>query len=267
MKNTLTYIFLLISFFVNAQKYISISDLEDFKPNEIKYTFGDNVRLRSQPNVHSETLLKIPIGQPLTILEKNENTYSYNGVEWNWYKVKYQDKIGYVVGGLLSLDTKKANRDIYLTSFKQEKYDEHSFKGSLLVRLYANGKIIKKEFPFDDMFEGISFKMKVFNNVGISNVKNVLFISVEEVTCGFSITGYYYFNDEKKLNKAIELYSGGNETLEVSEKLIFPNDKNGKKGFIGVEQTTYEMQKNEEIKSSSKIACWLKWQGKEMKCK
>ncbi len=261
MKRILIFVFIVVSFIINAQetKYISLEEVGVFPTNEIVYTFGDNVKLRSTPSVDSEVYLEIPIAEQLTILEKNENKLLYNGIEWNWYKVKYKDKVGYVLGGLLSQGTLKINDDIYLNSFKKT---DDSF--CFLTRLVNKNNYLEHS---NILGTSDDFHIKVFDNRGVQGIKNMICIDYIANYCGANGGGYYLFNDGETLTKAIELIQVSDGGYYEGAELVFPNDEEGDK--TGLLEYIYEnggyLNEEEDDYFSIKYSKKIKWEGKEIK--
>lgn len=65
--------------------------------------FGDDVKFRAAPDVKSDVIALLKIGTEVEILEKTSKTILYNGIDSPFYKVNYNGKTGYVLGGLISL--------------------------------------------------------------------------------------------------------------------------------------------------------------------
>ncbi len=258
MKKIILILVLAIPFYLQAQenKYIDINT--KFVPNEVVYTFGDNVKLRSEPNTNSEIYLEIPIAEKLTILEKTEDKLLYNGIDWNWYKVKYKDRTGYVLGGLLSQDSKQVDDDIYLISLKKVKD-----KLYILIRLSNDKTYLEHTNSFYR-----TFSIKVFKNRGVPNIKNMIYIDYLAESCGENGGGYYLFNDGVSLKKVIELNQVGDGGYWFYEEIFFPNDKKGIKGKIYFEREKGAPINDDDSQTiSTKFTRELKWEGKEFKIK
>ena len=85
----------------------------DLKSGEYYYLFGNDVKFRILPDTNSEVIELLKIGTEIQIIEKSSEILNYNGIESPFYKVKYNDKTGYILGGLISLEKR---------NFKNSKY-------------------------------------------------------------------------------------------------------------------------------------------------
>ena len=103
MKKLIT-LFILISKIGFGQDPEYLSENYEFKNGEIAYMFGNDVKFRDQPNAKSKVLNLLKIGEQIEIIEKSDSKMEFDGIESPWYKVKANDKIGFVLGNLISLD-------------------------------------------------------------------------------------------------------------------------------------------------------------------
>lgn len=234
----------------------------EFKVNEKAYLFGDNVKLRKSFSINSEELALLNITSEIKILEKISETYLYNGIDWHWYKVQYKDRIGYIIGGLISLDTKKIDNSIFLVSLKKVK---DSYK--ILTRVVNNGKAyIENEAFFGTEH---SFTLAAFNNRGIKEIKNMLLIDYQAEACGVDGGGYYLFNEGNTLTKAINLFEMSEAGIfNVSEAVLFPNDVGGKLDKILYTKTI--VKNLDELTNRKKTiieSCEFTWKGNLLKLK
>jgi hypothetical protein len=59
---------------------------------------SDNVRLRFGPNLESEVLAVMKKGERVEIQARNDTKQKINGTDFYWFKIKYQDALGWVYG-------------------------------------------------------------------------------------------------------------------------------------------------------------------------
>jgi len=260
MKKKLLYLFLIIPFFINAQNKGAYIDTWGHlhygtnKNNQEVYTFGNNVKLRSESNTKSEVLELIKIGEKVLILDGtyNAHTYEYNGIDWSWFKVKYKNKTGYVIGGLLSQETQKTKNYTYVTSFS--KINE-TYK--LLVRVISNNK---KYVENSIKFYKNDFYMEVSDNKGIQNIEDMVILGITNRYTNDRIK-HYFFNNGKSLEKAIEVkHSEDGWSHLFLEEVIFPNDKEGEKNKI-----MYKLHRDEQNQDFDTFTQKFTWEGKELK--
>lgn len=85
-----------------------VSALEELK-NKSPYrtaivkTTANSLNLRSQPNLSSEVVIKIPDSSAVKILYYDEEVLVLEGETGKWCKVKYADKEGWVWGNYLEI--------------------------------------------------------------------------------------------------------------------------------------------------------------------
>ncbi|WP_141677730.1 SH3 domain-containing protein, partial [Tenacibaculum soleae] len=84
----LIILFILISKIGFGQDTKYLSENYEFKNGEIAYMFGNDVKLRDQPNAKSNVLALLKIGEQIEIMEKSDSTMKFDGIESPWYKVK-----------------------------------------------------------------------------------------------------------------------------------------------------------------------------------
>ena len=252
--NKLIILFFLIttSSFGQQTKYHSPNN--NFENDRIYYLFGDNVKLRAEPNTNSEVLDLLKIGTPIKIISKTNHTLNYNGLESPFYKVKYQDKTGYILGSLISLEKRGYNQSEYLFAYK--KTDEYDYY--LIIR-YLNAEPDFKEIT--TRIENSTFSVDIFDNKGVQGIENILYINYFSEACGVNGGGIYLFqakNDLKKVFEVAQISDGG--VFWFNETLTFPTDEYGmdNKIIYTIEQgiSTDESSYNTEAVTISKVLEW-----------
>ena len=225
--NKLVIVLFLVFNFGNAQDQNYLEFSKEFEINEKVYLFGDNVKLRKSPSTNSEIITLLKIGEPLKIVEKSTETLMYNGIDSPWYKVKYNNQQGYVIGGLISATEKKDGNVRFLFNFEIED-----------SKLYVTTRVLtdttSKYFENKSEFRGDNylFTIHFYDNKGIEDINNILFVNYVPESCGANSGGYYLFLDDNGLYKVLDLRSGADIGFWESETLIFPNDPNGEKDKI-----------------------------------
>ncbi|MBV7439818.1 SH3 domain-containing protein [Weeksellaceae bacterium TAE3-ERU29] len=252
--NKLLIILSLVTTFVFAQenKYHELN--ADFTNGETYYLFGDDVKLRAEPNTDSEVLDLLKIGTPIKIISKTNHTLNYNGLESPFYKVKYQDKMGYILGGLISLEKRGYYKSEYLFAYK--KTGEYDY--SLIIR-YLNAEPGFKEIITN--LETPTFSIDIFDNKGVQGIENILYINYLSEACGVDGGGIYFFqvkNDLKKVFEVAQISDAG--IFWLGETLTFPTDENGMENKIiySIEQgfSTDESSYNTEAVTITKELEW-----------
>jgi len=83
-----------------------VDELKNKSPyrTAIVNTTANSLNLRSQPNLSSEVVIKIPDSSAVKILYFDEEVLVLEGETGKWCKIKYADKEGWVWGNYLELD-------------------------------------------------------------------------------------------------------------------------------------------------------------------
>ncbi|TYP96062.1 SH3 domain-containing protein [Tenacibaculum adriaticum] len=256
--NKLLLIFLFIFEIGFGQDAKYLSENYEFKNGEIAYMFGNDVKLRDQPNTESDVLSLLKIGEQIEIMEKSNSAMEFDGIESPWYKIKTKDKIGFVLGSLISLDRVINGNLTYLISLKKDG-----------LKLYLKTRVLENELEFKEntsqLFTG-EFSIKATGNKGLEIIKSIFEIDYLAESCGVNGGGIYLFYDGKELIKAIDYTRVADADLYwFIEEYIFPNDKDGLKGKIVYKSEIGETKEYEtewtESKTTRRI---LEWNGKEI---
>jgi hypothetical protein len=62
------------------------------------------VNIRSAPNLNGNILGKLNLNSEIEILENAKNQQQIEGIEHYWYKIKYNNIIGYIWGGYIAVE-------------------------------------------------------------------------------------------------------------------------------------------------------------------
>lgn len=254
----LIIIFILISKIGFGQNTKYLSENYEFKNGEIAYMFGNDVKLRDQPNAESNVLTLLKIGEQIEIIEKSNSTMQFDGIESPWYKVKTSDKVGFVLGSLISLDKSTNGNLTYLISLKKDG-----------IKLFAKTRILENGLDFKENESQLmtgEFSIKAIGNKGLESIKSIFKIDYLAESCGVNGGGIYLFYNGMELIKAIEYTRVADADLYwFIEEYIFPNDKDGIKGKIVYKSEFGETKEYEtewtESKTTRRV---LEWNGKEI---
>ncbi len=257
MKKLLGLLLVSISTFSQSVKYLS--EGHEFSFGETVYMFGDNVKLRDEPNIESNVAVFIKIGEEVKILEKTTEKLLFEGIMSPWYKVQYKNKTGYVLGNLISLDNATIKNSTYLVALKRED-----------AKLLLKTRVIKKgeKHYVENITELFTheFSIKAFDNKGLDDLESVLKISYTGNLFGVDGGGIYLFFNGNELLKAIEYSIIEDGCLYFNkEEYIFPDDKGGKKGRIRYKKEIITVQDLETEWSETRITeRYLKWNGNKI---
>jgi hypothetical protein len=252
--NKVIIFFLLITNFSFSQKTNYHNPNYDLKNGENYYLFGNDVKFRLLPNLTSEVIELLKIGTEIQILEKTEYKLNYNGIESPFYKIRYKNKIGYILGGLISLEKKEFKESSYLFVYKKVE-DNYS----VIIR-HLNEKAELTERISE--LVNYDFSLDIYDNKGIDNVENILFINYLAEACGIDGGGIFFFQTKTELKKAVEISRVSDAGIYwLEERLIFPTDRNGIKGKIVYQKEigNYEDEKTNwiETKKTSRELEWI----------
>ncbi len=246
-------ILLFVTSFMFGQDIKYHNPYSDFNNGEYYYLFGDNVKFRNLPDLKSEVLELLKIGTEVKILKKSGETIKYNGIESPFYKVKYKNQVGYILGGLISLEKKEVGSSKFFFVYKKDR-EQYS-----LITRHLNQQLQIKETIVELTTNDLSIELH--NNKGIDGVSHILFINYLAEACGIDGGGIYFFQVKDELKKVFEISQISDAGVYwLSEDLIFPEDKNGIKGKI-VYQKEVGSYKDEttnwmEVKKISRELQW-----------
>ncbi|WP_190809810.1 SH3 domain-containing protein [Flagellimonas sp. S3867] len=216
---------LLTIFFCSAQDENNNSwNGSVFEPGEQVYVFGNNVKLRSAPKMESEVLEFLKIGEWVQIIEKTEFSWPYNGYDSPFYKVKYDDATGYILGGLLSIEKKNLNAMDYFFAFSKE-----GNRDFLNIRNVVRGEYLEQKIPLSHT----NIAIHVIGDRGLPNLDGILYVDYIAEACGVETGGIYFFAHASGLTKVAELSEISDAGVSYrSEQFIFPDDQGGIPGKI-----------------------------------
>ena len=227
IRHLFSFCILALSFFSFAQESEPriYGNNEGYEVLPTSYLFGDKVKLRSLPNPDSEVLDLLKIGTQLDILEKTKETMKFNGIESNWYKVKANDKVGYVLQGLISLEKLSHGKSDYFFALRRDENNAY-----LKIRNKTSDSTYSE---IESRLGNEVFALEITGNRGFEGLDHIIRVNYIAEACMVEGGGQYYFSDGKKLTKAMEysaIADGG--VFWFYEELIFPNDEMGMPGKL-----------------------------------
>ena len=227
----LIFIFLLLfavtsSYSVYSQNDLYHSPYKLLEKDKVYHLFGDNVKFRKLPKLDSEVISVLRIGDEVKIIGKSDEFISYNGIDYPFYKVKYEGQEGFISGGLISVDHKKNNNINFVFSLRKEN-DQYK----ILIRAFDSIDLQYTEFM--ESLVTNDFQLKLSGNKGISGIDNILYLDYIAEACGVQGGGIYYFIIGKELKKVFEISQISDAgVFWYSEELLFPTDEGGKDDAI-----------------------------------
>ncbi|MCF6296494.1 MAG: hypothetical protein L3J08_00670 [Flavobacteriaceae bacterium] len=200
----------------------------------------------------------LKIGAEIQIVNKTDKKLNYNGIESPFYKVKYKGKVGYILGGLISLEKKEFNKSKYLFTYKKT---DNNY--SIIIRHLNEKSELTESISNLDTYE---FSIDIFENKGIEDIKNIVFVNYLAEACGINGGGIFFFQTENELKKVFEIIQISDSGVYwLIEDLIFPTDEKGIKGKI-----IYQKELGEYIDEETnwveinKVSRELEWKNREI---
>lgn len=194
-----TFLLLSIVSFAQEEEIRYFYPDHEFKKGEKVLMYGNNVVLRSAENPTSEALDTLKIAEAVTIIKKGETMSDLNGRSSYWYKVKYKNKIGYVLGGWISLDHKQINDKTYLIIFS-ERGDQ----------LFARTRVVSKDksyYGHEIPLSTYLISLDILNNHGLEGVEAIFVVSMHAEACGVVGGSVFLFDSGERLFEAIRTES------------------------------------------------------------
>jgi hypothetical protein len=227
--NKITILIILISSLSYSQDIQYNNPYLDLENGKYYYLFGDDVTFRTEPDKKSKVIDVLKIGTEIQVIEKTDITYEYYGIISNYYKVKYKDQFGYILGSLISLERKTMGNSKYFYTYGKE-----GDKFYLIIR-HLNEKLETNEDVAE--LKTNDFSLEIYDNKGVEGVENIIYVNYLAEACGIDGGGIYMFQVNSILKKVFwvsQISDAG--VYWINEKLIFSNDKKGVKGKIVYEK-------------------------------
>lgn len=244
---------LFISNFGFGQDIKYFSEDFEFVTGDIAYLFGDDVKLRDQPGTTSHVISLLKIGDQIEIVSKTDETMFFEGLESPWYQVKFQDKTGYILGGLISLDKQNHHNLTYLITLKKD--DSELF---LKTRVIGHGNSYLENSA---LLSTHYVSTEAHGNRGLEGVDSIFAINYLSEACGVNGGGIYLFHNGNQLLKAIDYTQVSDAGVYwFYEEYIFPTDEGGRPGKIIYKKETGETIDDEtewvETKKTERLLEW-----------
>jgi hypothetical protein len=202
----------------------------NFDEGKTYYTYGDQVTLRSAPNVEAEKIAIIPINSPVTFLDATNNNIKVYGFDNPWVKVSYNGKEGFVASGLLALRSIKLSDGSDLLYVRGVESAKNEGLQVLFRRIY------------DDSFEELgryelpnsSFNVTLNDGKGLTGVDHIVQIDFLSEACGEEGGRSYLLLLADNTVNYLGLFSsvGDGGVYHASEDLTFPFDSGGRNDCI-----------------------------------
>ncbi|WP_196888148.1 SH3 domain-containing protein [Aureivirga sp. CE67] len=247
-----------------------VSNEKNLKEDSFVYLFGNNVKLREEPNTEASNKIldTLPMGAKLEIVDISTESFTYNGVAYPWVLVEYDYQVGYVCSGLIADHKVTSNGKDYFVFSGNFPNEKEPYTPKVKVRT-KNSKDEVIENEIDLQIENVEYTFTWSNGSGINGVENILSIDTSVEACGYSSSSYIFLDDSNSFIKfkPLESYAGvgGGEDID----LIFPGDENGLKDYIIVsknrnaieEELSYDPENEVLIENTKDLKVKIPWRG------
>lgn len=286
MKTPLLFLFLALGNLAFAQDEPDFPDMRSlgigYSDTTDRYIFADTALIRISPDTKQAPADTLFAGDNITIAGMVPNTLTIRGLKGPWLKIKYTKngelKNGYVWQGLVSCmplrrgDVKFVlgieRRADSVTGTGKEKNTIKRFQFKLKV--VKQGAVLAKTtfVTFDDESASYCYG-KIMSGMGLTNVQNMVSISIGGEACGIPLYSYYFawtknqqlvsFPRKESISDAGVFYH--------SETFTFPNEQDGKPDLVlwkrTVEESTDKLDKdgNEILKVTERKSAVYTWDG------
>jgi hypothetical protein len=230
--------------------------IEIGKPHRL---IGDQVRVRSEPNMKGEVIIELKIGNEVIPLEETEYRERIDGVEAPWYKVSYGKKgSGFVWGNLIAKQYVIRNGLIFLygSGFNKKEFYTSRFRvakaGKELARIEIDEGV--------DFFSHATLSLK--DGRGFTGVDNIVTLKFRQEYCAGKGNSVILFWTGEKLLFVHSTSDGADAPVYATETQTFPDEKGGKKDKLYIVR---ENGDHDNPKAARFERFWLKWNGRELK--
>jgi hypothetical protein len=130
--------------------YDTVSETINENEFELSVMYVDSpegLRVRNEPNIDGEKIFLLPHRGVVKVVEIDNNTVSIDGINGNWYLIKYNEINGWVFSGYLTDDIDKTYADLQLQS--------HNIiiNNCLITKKYTVPKIRNRIMGIEDDFQ------------------------------------------------------------------------------------------------------------------
>jgi hypothetical protein len=277
MKQTFFSIYLLMLLFYLQGSVIFSEEFENHwdsviiekKKGKAKI-FSENVNVRDKSNLSSKVIAKLQPGDLIEIIEKTKESSKISNQNDYWYKIKSQNKFGYIWGGFIADAQISLGSNLFLIrnlGVKEGKVELKLMEGNkTLSKLIVNSGPVGSES---------SFQFRKISTSGFSNPpKYLIGISLfiySEIEYGLEQEFIIAIDANGLLRNQFSWYTSACDPPSCAENfLIFPDDSlpedkmtnrkltKGKKNKIILLTRSYDM---DDPKSDSFSSIEYNWNG------
>ncbi|MCW3464146.1 hypothetical protein [Chitinophaga nivalis] len=257
-----------------------ISYMWQIQAGDSRYVFTDTAYVRTGADTRQAIADTLFAGDEITIREITDKPLTLKGFTAPWLQITYKkdsvEKTGFLWQGLISFtqmrrgDTRFVfgvdRRFVKTVKEGGETYEESEY----LIKLKAvvAGQLLsamQRRGGGDGSFSYA--ESKVMSGLGLTNVKNIVVLTLSGEACGVPTNYFYYawMNDNRLVALPDRSDVGDADVYYHSEKFLFPAEKGGQPDqiLLTIEEGTNEDDKRDKagnaimtIKKSSKQYTW-----------
>ncbi|WP_196888150.1 SH3 domain-containing protein [Aureivirga sp. CE67] len=229
-----------------------------FKKGDEVHLFGDNVKLRQEPNTNCEVVDMLPIGAKVKIIGKTNSFLTLGKEKTPWYYIEIDGNKGYVAGAFFANYTAEyKDNQFYFSSKIHGDPSSMSSKKEMLIRVKEKGSTDYLEYSIE--VEGQNFRPNVYNNKGLTGIENVISIEYTMEEYYYDYTVFIAFTGSKFFT-IYKCTSGGDEGYYFVDELTFPNDRNGQAGKILYSYKDIDPEVNPNVLEKHEYFRDVKWE-------
>jgi len=276
MKNTFfLLLFLLPLPALRAQDYGDTLVL--FEKKQVVYLLGDSINVRQTPGTNGAVVARLPIGTPVTILEKSREASRINNILMPWYLVEFNGKQkGYIWGGKLALNSFRSNKnpDIVFHFGIDKRGSEEGAYAQFQIRVEKEHKELQR-LNFEAF--GTEYKRHVCSNIsnkGLSGVDDILQVDGYGEFCGDDSGTLVFFWTGTELIYVDRLFDLADGAYFARQTFVYPSDMEGEKETVIKKEQVGEILFEEEqhvttwdsdnVAYEKNEAQRLRWDGKKL---
>jgi hypothetical protein len=186
-----------------------------FDPGEY-YTINDDINIYSIPNANGNIIGNLVIHDKIMVIEDVHNEQNIDGIRSCWYKIQFEEIIGYIWGGNIAVKT-------FVFDIDNNGINEYfqyrlawvaancHYRADRDVIIYYNNKKVSSEVFINDEEEPFNYSYNWFNCIFNNNK-----VIIELTLAGPNYTVHYIFEMDgngnillKDIRKKGELFKDG----------------------------------------------------------
>ncbi len=210
--------------------------------DSIRYVYTDDIQAFAAPDKRANVVARLKSGDAVQILDlEATKSDTINDISAPWAKIRINssNKNAYIWLGHLAIARVKKDAQTFMlgitgvsTVLSGENLKEETSTYALEVKVFDNLFSSKYWFADDNLSAGV-YSMKVFSNLGLQGLQNIVRISSDSEACGIPSKHFYVGWDGNRFYALPSRVTIGDaDVYSYSENFIFPSEKGGKPNVI-----------------------------------